>query len=247
MEQRNNSLKNFNPKRKIWHLLGLIIPILLYLDIFRFLKPEDENITRWVGFILLLIFFTFLLVLEIIRLNYHPFNEFFIQTVGSLMKESEYHRIHGSVSYVFANMILFYFFTKDIIFLSSLVLMVSDPIAAYFGIFFGKHKIFKEKTFEGFLAFFVSSFVVGILYTSSISILGIESAYNWNHQTIYTVLIIFGVSSLITSLVELFSFTGLYGLLDDNLTIPLSFAISVNLLSYLFEFPVESYFSPLVL
>lgn len=241
----NESLKKFNFKRKLWHMFGLLIPFLLYIDIFRFINPKDEHITRFVGFYMLLIFFIFLLIIEIIRLNYPTFNTFFIQKVGFLMKKTEYQQVHGSVSYVFANIILFYFFTKEVIFLSSLVLMISDPIAAYFGIFFGKHKLFNQKTLEGFLGFFLSSFGVAILFLSFISFLGIKTEYNLYSPNLFSILGILAISSLITSLVELFSFTTLYGFIDDNLTIPLTFAICFAYLSYTFGFSLESYLSPL--
>lgn len=234
------NIKQFNFKRKLWHLLGLIIPILLYMDIFRFIEPENPNITRKIGFVLILIFFILIIILEIIRLNYAPFNKFFVNKVGTLMKETEYNKIHGSVSYILANGILFFFFTKEIIVLSSLVLMVSDPIAAYFGIFFGKHKFFKQKTLEGFLAFFISSFILGILFLIGITYTNTESPYSLNNQNYILIIFIIGISSLFTSIVELLSFTTLYGLIDDNLTIPLSFAISFSFLSYLFQLPLNN-------
>ncbi len=241
----NENFKKFNLKRKLWHMLGLLIPFLLYLDIFRFLKTEDEHITRIIGFYLLLSFFIFLLIIEIIRLSYRPFNEFFINKVGFLLKKSEYNQIHGSISYIFANIILFYFFTKEVIFLSSLVLMISDPVAAYFGIFFGKHKLYNQKTLEGFLGFFLSSFGIAILFLSIISLLDIKTEYNLYSSNLFSIIGIISVSSFITSIVELFSFTALYGFLDDNLTIPLTFAICISFLSYFFGFPLDSYFSPL--
>lgn len=244
MNLRKN-IDQFNIKRKMWHLLGLIIPLLLYMDIFRFIEPENPDITRKIGFIMILIFFIFIIIIEVIRLRYPPFNEFFISKVGSLMKESEYNKIHGSVSYILANVILFFFFTKEIIILSSLVLMVSDPIAAYFGIFYGKHKFFKQKTLEGFFAFFISSIVIGILFLIVITYTNIESPYSLNDQNYIFIVLIIGISSFFTSIVELLSFTTLYGLIDDNLTIPLSFAISFSILSYIFQLPLNTYISPL--
>jgi hypothetical protein len=148
-----NKDSKFNLKRKLWHLLGLIIPLLLYLDVFRFVEPENPHITRFIGMYLILIFLIFLLIVELIRLNHEPFNQFFIRVTGPLLKKSEYHQIHGSISYILANFLLFLFFTKEVIAISCLILMISDPIAAYFGIYYGKIKFKTEKRWKVQLLF----------------------------------------------------------------------------------------------
>ncbi len=242
-----NKHSKFNLKRKLWHLLGLIIPILLYLDIFRFVEPDNLHITRFIGMYLILIFLIFLLVIELIRLNYEPFNQFFIRVTGPLLKKSEYHQIHGSISYILANFLLFLFFTKEVITISSLILMISDPIAAYFGIYYGKIKFKNGKTLEGAIAFFISSFVVSLLFLMFISYskLG-DSALFLSSQNIFRILILLSITSLLTTMMEFFSFSTMMGLIDDNLTIPLTAAISIAIFGYILGFPLNSIFSPLI-
>jgi len=242
-----NKDSKFNLKRKLWHLLGLIIPVLLYLDIFRFVEPDNPHITRFIGMHLILIFLIFLLVIELIRLNYEPFNQFFIRITGPLLKESEYHQIHGSISYILANFLLFLFFTKELIAISSLILMISDPIAAYFGIYYGKIKFKNGKTLEGAIAFFISSFVVSLLFLMFITYGNIgNSALFLSNQNIFRILILLFITSLLTTMMEFFSFSSMMGLIDDNLTIPLTAAISISLFGYLLGFPIDSIFAPLI-
>ncbi|MCS7205816.1 MAG: dolichol kinase [Leptospiraceae bacterium] len=238
---------SFNLKRKLWHLLGLIIPFLLFIDIFRFLEPENPNITRWVGMWLLLAFFIFIFFVELIRMKNPKFNRFFIRFAGALMKESEKKQFHGTVAYIFANFLLFAFFTKEIIFISSLILMISDPIAAYVGIHYGKHKFFKGKTIEGMLAFFISSFLISFLFLMFLSVFEFGNSVFWITQQnfislFFTILFV----SFSCSVVEVFSFTTLNGLIDDNLTIPMTAALTLSLLLFVFGFPLDSFFSPLL-
>jgi dolichol kinase len=52
--------------------------------------------------------------------------------------------------------------------------------------------------------------------------------------------------SFFTTLIEFFSFTALMGLIDDNLTIPLTAAITISFCGYILGFPINSIFSPLI-
>lgn len=244
----NHSLNTkFNLKRKLWHLCGLIIPILLYLDIFRFIEPGNPHITRYIGMWLIFWFLLFLIIIEIIRLNNESFNQFFIRVVGPLLKESEYHQIHGSISYIFANLLLFMFFTKEIIAISSLILMISDPIAAYVGIYYGKRKFKNGKSLEGLIAFFISSFMVCLLFLGFITMFKIGNSHLFlMSENLFKIIFIMFITSLICSIIEFFSFTTLKGLIDDNLTIPLGAAIIISFLCYLMGIPLESVFYPLI-
>ena len=95
-----------------------------------------------------------------------------------------------------------------------LLTVFGDLASAIVGIKFGKHKIFRKKSLEGFLAGFLINLLVGFL---------ILPAYP----------IIYVMMAVVASVVEL-----LTGKLDDNLTVPLfagftghlmALAIGVNL------------------
>lgn len=239
--------KQFNLKRKLWHLLGLIIPFLLFIDVFRFLDPNNPHITRYIGAWMILIFLIFLLIIEIIRFNVPSFNLFFIRLVGPLLKENEHNQIHGSISYILANLILFSFFTKETVVIASLILMVCDPIAAYFGVYYGKTKLIHGKSLEGLLAFLISSFLISMLFLFVLTIfhIGNENLYLTSSNFLVLTIIMF-ITAIVSSLVELFSFTTLYGLIDDNLTIPLSVSFILTLMSYLFNIPIDTFYLPLI-
>lgn len=239
--------KQFNVRRKLWHLLGLVIPLLLFLDIFRFLDPGNPHITRWTGMWIIFFLFLFILSVEIFRMYSPSFNSFFIRYFGFLMKEKEKNQFHGTVSYIFSSFLLFAFFTKEVILLSSLILMISDPVAAYVGIHYGKRRFFKRKTWEGTLAFFLSSVAVSLLLLWILTLSGSGNEVFWlkGENAVKLTLIVLAVSS-VCALVETFSFTSLKGFIDDNLTIPLSAAISFSTGMYISGYPVPTFFSPLL-
>lgn len=90
-----------------------------------------------------------------------------------------------------------------------------DAFAALVGTKFGKHKIYRKKSFEGSLAMFLTSFLVVFI------ILLIGNLAVW-----YFALIIAIIVSLVVSVVELFTPNGL-----DTVTCPLSsLAVIVPLL-----------------
>ncbi|MEO0294992.1 MAG: phosphatidate cytidylyltransferase, partial [candidate division WOR-3 bacterium] len=93
------------------------------------------------------------------------------------------------------------FFPKKVAIISLLFLSISDNLASIVGKLFGKTKLFKNKTLEGFLAFLIVSFIITLFFQE----LSIKKKI---------------IISLFASFVELFS-----GTIDDNFTVPLLTAI----------------------
>lgn len=89
--------------------------------------------------------------------------------------------------------------------LAILVLSVGDGVAAIAGLYIGRHKLFNGKTLEGSVAFFISAFVVLVLFITPTKA---------------------GVIALIAAATELT--TPAY--LDDNLSIPIITGLLLSLL-----------------
>lgn len=110
----------------------------------------------------------------------------------------------GAMYYFIGALIAILFFDRYYAGISVILLGVSDGLSAIIGVN-SKHKIYHEKSFEGTMAFFVSSFL--ILY------------YNTSLFQAITI-------SIILSLVELFS------PVDDNIVIPPLCALLLNIFTW---------------
>ena len=109
-------------------------------------------------------------------------------------------------------------FPQEIVLLTLLFLAFADPIASYFGIKFGKDKIFGHKSLQGTVAAF---FVCAILCF----------AFFYTHNLLLDRLIVVSLlGGLIGSLAELIPI----GKLDDNLTLPVMSAIFLYFMFLLF-------------
>lgn len=219
----------FNFLRKVWHILGLIIPISLYFDVFSDLSNYQYAtraiIVSYLGFFLLV-----LLVVEAFRLNVSSFENFFFKYFGFLMKESERKRFNGTVPYFLANFIVVLFFSPEIAVLSILFLVIGDPTAAYVGSMYGKNRYYNGKSREGIIGFFSAAFLVGIVVLYLITLSHPESIFSLKGEDsfrLYPILIVaIGVTA--ACLTEFFSGTTARGLIDDNLLIPIVAAITLS-------------------
>jgi dolichol kinase len=225
----------FNFLRKVWHILGLIIPISLYFDVFGgfegFVYATRALIVSYLGFFLIV-----LLVVEGFRLNSVPFESFFYKYFGFLMKESERKRFNGTVPYFLANFLVVLFFSPEIAVLSILFLVIGDPSAAYIGSRFGKNRFYNGKSKEGIIGFALSAFIVGIIVLYLITLSHPTSSFSlYAGETfrIYPILIV-ALGVIASCLTEFFSSTTASGLVDDNLLIPIIGAITLAVTLSLF-------------
>ncbi|GBF49101.1 dolichol kinase [Leptospira ryugenii] len=237
----------FNFLRKVWHVLGLIIPISLYLDLFSSFGGY-QNGTRAFLVVYLGLFLFGLVFLESLRLSIPSFESFFFRYFGFLMKEEERNRFNGTVPYFLANFLVVLFFSAEIAVLSILFLVIGDPIAAYVGSKYGKNRFYNGKSREGVFGFVTGAFTVSVLVLLLLSFRDpnhIFSIYKADSIDWIPILATF-LAVLVSCLTEFFSSTTAKGLIDDNLLIPLAgaitLAISMQALTGLgFE---EFFFSP---
>lgn len=220
--------KQFNYSRKIWHLLGIIVPLSYYLDLFH--NFAGFNISSRIFLTILMIFNLILVILvDYFRLTNKKFADFFWQYFGGLMKQDEKNKINATVPYLLSNIFVIYFFPPEISILAILFLIIGDPFAAYVGVFYGKKKLYNGKSLEGLLAFFISSMGAGTLTVWLITYSGTFLGVSQNeilHSGILFILLL-GASS--AALAELFSKNTLNGLIDDNFNIPFFSSIVMGL------------------
>jgi dolichol kinase len=187
--------------RKIWHILtGLTALLITYT--FNFDSKMAALVSGAIG--------VTGLVGELVRLNNPRINDFVFSIFGPLFREHERRRPSGLVFYALGVSITFYLYTWNVAIISILILILADPFASLIGVLFGKRKLFKAKSLEGFLGCFAISILTTYIYT----------AYNSVELSFISLILI----GLFGALSELFT------IIDDNLSIPI---ISGALISFL--------------
>lgn len=180
--------------RKIWHMGGVSIIAALYAYL-----PESTSL------ISLSIAWLLFVPADLLRFKYPPLNDFLVHMFRPIMRQHEVNRIAGT-SYLLTGVTLVAFlFPREIVLLTMLFLAFADPIASYFGIRFGKDKIFGEKSLQGTLAAFFVCAILTFYFLSS----------NWLLMDRLVVVSLLG--GLIGALAELIPIWDL----DDNFTLPM--------------------------
>lgn len=123
-------------------------------------------------------------------------------------------RLNGASNILISAIICIIVFPKLLTVTAFAVLIISDSMAALIGRKYGKHRFFK-KTLEGTLAFVLGGTIV-ILFTPKVSY--ILSEY-----------VIASVGVVVGGIFEALSIT-----IDDNITIPISIAVTIWILYIIF-------------
>ena len=179
------STKNFRYEmyRKLIHLSSLWMPLFIF----------------WVPKVWACLLFATVLVADLITeyANYKrykwarkTFGRLFFKTLRT--GETSHRRFlpSGSVYVLTAAFLCALLFSKEIAALSLSVMLISDSCAALVGKKFGQHKIYKQKSLEGTLAFFISALIInGLFYplvtfnfTSLFACLAASTAELWEDK-----------------------------------------------------------------
>jgi len=151
-------LKLRSPKGKEeinWRLY--LRPLAILLVIYYFKTDEREALTL-IGSIVL-----FFLLLDLIRLFSKKVNVFFFLKVKEFYKQKEYKRFSSITIFLFAYFLTILLFEKNIAILAGSFLTFGDFFSKFFGIYFGRTRIF-EKTLEGSLAHFNACLLSGYIF-----------------------------------------------------------------------------------
>jgi dolichol kinase len=235
-QSKNQEKHKFNFLRKGWHLLGLIIPLAVYFDFFGgFLGYEHA--TRAIIVLVLVFSLFFLILVEIARFRSPGFSKIFWLVFGPLMKDGEREYMNATIPYFAANLVVILIFPPEISVLSLGFLVFGDPMAAYVGSNYGKHRFSNGKSWEGIIAFSFASLIFGVLalwaLQSQSSNSGFE-IYRRDTGVDWLVVILVCIGGLVAALTEFLSGTSWKGFLDDNLLIPIVSGFAMALACILF-------------
>ncbi|MBK8393887.1 MAG: dolichol kinase [Leptospiraceae bacterium] len=226
---------NFNYKRKLFHLLGFILPYLYYIDIFNGAYGLSHA-SRAIIFSILMFQGFVLITTETLRLKNDTFKAWFATYFGSIMKKEEETRMNATIPYMLSNAIVVLFFPPEFYFFAIGYLLIGDPVAAFFGANYGKFRFYNGKSLVGVVAFIIAACLVGIIFmvifqnTKEGSLFALFTKDGLNSKALVAVVI----SAIVAGLTEFFSGHAWNGFLDDNLTIPLSAAFTLALALVLF-------------
>lgn len=190
--------------RKSVHLSSLWIPAIIYfahtgISVAIFLSLLMANLLleygnykrwRWAR-----IFFTVL----------------FSKTLRNKERVRNRFTVTGSVYVLSSAIMCSLLFPKEVAAIALTVMLVSDTLAALVGKAFGTRKVYKQKSLEGTLAFFLSALIINMLF-----------------EPIYTFTYVSVIACFIATFVELFE-DRLE--MDDNLSIPLAIGAVLTLFS----------------
>ncbi len=141
---------------------------------------------------------------EYARRNLLGFNRNVVKILGPIMRQSEVKQASGVPFYVGSCLVAILIFPKHIALLAILHLIFGDPSSSFFGVLFGKDKLFPNKSLQGTLGGFVACMTVTWIYLFS-------TGLGEGRQVLLAM--IGGVSGAIAELLPLN--------IDDNFTIPL--------------------------
>ncbi|MBM3240961.1 phosphatidate cytidylyltransferase [Candidatus Poribacteria bacterium] len=189
-------------KRKIIHLIGLLIPICYY-----FFREEDKIIAVIILFALTTIYF----FLELLRLTNKKVQRLFLTRFSSLLRTHEKQKITGTGYYLLSSLLSVLFFEKELAIACLSFLVLGDMFAAIIGTRFGRTKIWANKSLEGSFACFAVCLVIGLLIA-------------WLFPEHLTPKIV-AIGALTATIVELLPLG-----IDDNLTIPLISGLVMQIL-----------------
>ncbi|KYG67118.1 hypothetical protein AZI86_08900 [Bdellovibrio bacteriovorus] len=195
--------------RKIWHMSAVFTMFLGYI----FMPPALSMTVLVVAWVLFVPF-------DFLRHKYPALNDWAIHAFKPIMRQSEIKKLAGTTYLLTGVLIVDVIFPRPVVALTLLFLAFADPIASYFGILYGKDKIFGHKSMQGFMAaFFVCT--------------GLTFLFLLYHNYLIDRIVIV---SLFAGLVGAFAELIPIGKLDDNLTLPLMSATGLTILFYFFGF-----------
>ncbi len=202
-----NEAFSFEIKRKIFHLYGLIFP-LIYAATFKIIMG-----------VFLLILTGFTLYIDISRHHNQKIKDLVDSFFSKYLRNKErtgFSMLSGASYMALGFLISCLFFSKGLAITSWLILIISDCAAALIGMKYGT-PLKNGKSLLGAVVFFVSSIFISVITYFFIS-----------YHTSFIIII---VSSAITTLAEFYSDQIK---INDNLSIPCSYCLASAILSLIF-------------
>lgn len=189
--------------RKAIHLSSLWIPALIYFA------------HTGISIMLFTLLFIGDAIIEYGNYKKYPwarktYGRMFFKTLRNKECKRVFFQISGSLYVLLAAIICTVLFSKAIAAIALTVMLISDTMAALVGKAYGTRKLYKNKSLEGTVAFFMSALLINMLY---------EPIFHFTYAGV--------LACLAATLAEVFEDKIE---LDDNLSIPLFVGITLSLL-----------------
>jgi diacylglycerol kinase (CTP) len=193
--------------RKLWHFTGVVLIAVLY-----------HNLSRQEAIVALIAAATLSLVVDLIRLRSPKVNEIVMSSFRWIVRDCEKDRFAGTTYLLIGVLIIVVFFPVSIVKLSLLFLALADPTASYFGVRYGRDKLFGEKSLQGTMAaFFVCTLVsAGYFFMTNMMV-----------ERILLVSLLAGISGALAEAIPI-------GKIDDNFLLPIVSSILLWIIYSLF-------------
>lgn len=189
--------------RKIIHLSSIAYPTAYY-----FFLSKSQMLLLTLSICILM------LTVEYLRFKLASFNDIFYRYLKHSLRHQEKYSFTGASYFACGLFLTTFFFEKNITIAALSVLVISDTCASIVGLSLGKYKIYGYKTLEGSTAFLFSAILVALALNSTLNLSLISLIF----------------AAIATSTIELFS---KFLKIDDNLLIPLTFAMTYNAFFFL--------------
>jgi dolichol kinase len=144
--------------RKMFHMSGAMMILGPYL-IFGF---SEEYMAAILGTML-----AFVMSVEYARSRWEWVNGLAVKVMGPVMRDTEVNQLTGIPFYMASCLFAFLIFPRHIAVLSILYLAFGDPSSSFFGVLYGRNKIFPNKSLQGTLGGFCVCALVTAIYLFS--------------------------------------------------------------------------------
>lgn len=141
--------------RKGFHMSGALMLLTPYL----FLGLSQEYMAAILGTVLAVV-----MSIEYARSRWEWVNSVAVKVMGPVMRDTEVNQLTGIPFYMASCLFAFLIFPRHIAVLSILYLAFGDPSSSFFGVLYGRNKIFPNKSLQGTLGGFFICTLVTALY-----------------------------------------------------------------------------------
>ena len=118
MEKKLKKRSDLHIARKIWHILGVLVIIVSFMNLSRFQS------------LVTLSFFTLLFVgFDVLRLQYSFLNKIALAVMAPFIREQERNSLAGTTYLLTSSLLVIWLFPKNIALLSLVFLAFADPLA----------------------------------------------------------------------------------------------------------------------
>jgi len=194
-----------NYARNLFHVTGGVAAALIY----HFLLTQAQAV------MVMLAISVIFSGLELGRRVWPRLNDVLMRFFAPLARPHEYYRMNSSTVYAYGLLAASALCPQEAVELGCVVLALADPAASNIGRRFGKKKLHRDKSWAGTIAFFAAGMISAAIYLALV-----HPEIPLTTRALAAV--IAGVSGAIAELLS--------HRLDDNLTVPITVALSVALL-----------------